>query len=70
MKTDKMAIYQKEMQVLFTTFEIEEIFPLTPRGVLNPRSAHTRPFAWPPIDLNENFPPHMSAESPSNIEKH
>ena len=42
-------------------------FPFTPMGVLSPRSAHTRHFAWPPIDMSVNFPAHMSAESPSNI---
>ena len=42
-------------------------FPLTPTGVLTPRSAHAGPFARPPIDTNGNFPAHVSAESPSNI---
>jgi hypothetical protein len=35
-------------------------------GVLTPGSAHTRPFAWPPIDSG-HFTLHVSAESPSNI---
>ena len=38
-----------------------------PMGVLAPGSAHTRPFAQPPIEVSENIPAHMSAESPSNI---
>ena len=46
----------------------EEVeFPLTPMGVLAPGSAHARPSAQPPIDVSENIPPHVSAESPSNI---
>jgi hypothetical protein len=44
-----------------------EIFPLTPMGVLAPRSAHARPSAQPPINVSGNFPAHMSAESPSII---
>ena len=38
--------------------------PLTPMGVLAPRSAHKRPSAWPPIDMSGNFPAHVSAELP------
>ena len=40
---------------------------LAPKGVLAPGSAHARPSAQPPIDLSEEFPPHVSAESPLNI---
>ena len=36
-------------------------------GVLVPGSAHARPSARTPIDTRENFPAHVSAESPSNI---
>ena len=36
-------------------------------GVLVPGSAHARPSTQTPIDTSENFPAHMSAESPSNI---
>ena len=43
--------------------------PLTPMGVLAPGSAHVRPSAQPPIDMSENFPAHVSAESPSNFLK-
>ena len=32
-------------------------------GVLALGSAHARPSARPPIDMSENFPAHMSAES-------
>jgi hypothetical protein len=42
-------------------------FPLAPMGVPTPGSAHARPSARPPIDTSGNFPPHVSAESPSNI---
>jgi hypothetical protein len=42
-------------------------FPLTPMGVLALGSAHARPSAQPPINVSGNFPPHVSAESPSNI---
>ena len=42
-------------------------FLLTPMGVLAPGSAHARPSAQPPIDVSGNFPPHVSAESPSYI---
>ena len=35
--------------------------------VLAPGSAHARPSAWPLISMHGNCPPHMSAESPSNI---
>ena len=42
-------------------------FPLAPMGVLAPGSAHATPSAQPPIDTSGNFPPHLSAESPSNI---
>ena len=45
----------------------EEKFPLALMGVLAPGSAHARPSNSPPIDLRENFPAHMSAESASNI---
>jgi hypothetical protein len=41
--------------------------PLTPMGVLDPGSAHARPSTRPPIDMSEDFPVHMSAQSPSNI---
>ena len=43
--------------------------PLTLMGGLAPGSAHpiARPSAWPPIDMNENIPPHVSVESPSDI---
>jgi hypothetical protein len=47
--------------------KLREEIPLTPMGVLAPGSAHARPSAQPPIDVSENFPAHMSAESPSNI---
>jgi hypothetical protein len=30
-------------------------FPLAPMGVLAPRYAHARPFAWPPIDTSGKF---------------
>ena len=43
-------------------------FSLTPMGVLTPRSAHARPSAQPSINMSGNFPAHMSAESPSNLE--
>ena len=36
-------------------------------GVLAPVTAHAGPSAQPPIDVSENFPPHMSAEWPPNI---
>ena len=36
-------------------------------GVLAPGSAHVGPSIQPPIDVSENFPAHMSTESPSNI---
>ena len=36
-------------------------FPLVPMGVLDPRSAHKRPSALPPINTSGNFPPHVSA---------
>ena len=35
-------------------------------GVVAHGSAYTRPFP-PPIDMSRNFPPHVSAESSSNI---
>ena len=35
--------------------------------VLAPRSGHARPSARPPIDMSENLPSHISAESPCNI---
>ena len=35
-------------------------FLLAPMGVLAPRSAHTRPSAWPPIDTSEKNSAHMS----------
>ena len=36
-------------------------------GVHDPGTAHARLSAWPPIDMNQDFPAHLSAESPSNI---
>ena len=36
-------------------------------GVLDPRSAHARPSAQPPIDLSGNFLAHVSVELPSTI---
>ena len=44
-----------------------EKFPLTPMGVLVPVSAHAGPSTQPPINMNGNFPAHVSAELPSNI---
>ena len=41
-------------------------FPLTPMGVLALGSAQACPSARPPINMNRNFPPHVSAESPLN----
>ena len=32
-------------------------------GPRSPGSAHARPSAHPPIDVSENFPAHVSAES-------
>ena len=39
-------------------------FPLTPMGVLAPRSAQARPSAQPPIAVSGNFPARVSAKSP------
>ena len=36
-------------------------------GVFTPGTAHARPSAQPPIDTSRIFPPHVSAESHSNI---
>ena len=36
-------------------------------GVLAHGSAHARPSARPPIDMSEDFPVQVSAETPSNI---
>ena len=41
--------------------------PLAPMGVLAPVSAHAGPSTQPPIVTSGFFPPHVSAESPSNI---
>ena len=35
--------------------------------VLATESVHTRPSAWPDIDMSGNFSGHVSAKSPSNI---
>ena len=51
----------------FWLVEEEEELPLAPMGVLAPVSAHAGHSARTPIDTSGNFPPHMSAESPSNI---
>ena len=42
-------------------------FQLMPMGVLDPGSAHDRPSVCPSIDMSGNFPPGVSADSPSNI---
>ena len=36
-------------------------------GVLAPVSLHAGSSAQPPINVSGNFPPHVSAELPSNI---
>ena len=54
------------MHIIFTDI-LNQKFPLTPMGVLAPGSAHARPSAQPPIAVSGNFPPHVSAESPSYI---
>jgi hypothetical protein len=47
-----------------------QIRKLAPMGVLASGTAHARPSTQPPIDTSGNFPANLSAESPSNIEKH
>ena len=34
--------------------QVREQFPLTPMGVLAPRSVHARPSVWPPINMRRN----------------
>ena len=53
--------------VMCLGLSIKRISAHTPMGVLAPRSAHVRPYAWPPIDMRRNVQAHVSAESPSNI---
>ena len=57
----------KETDEKVYNFKNNSKFPLTPMGVLAPRSAHARPSDRPPIDMSGKFLPHVSAESPSNI---
>jgi hypothetical protein len=45
-------------------------FPLTPRWVFAPGSAHAGPSARPLIDISGNFPANVSAESPSTNISH
>ena len=73
MSSDQLSLSLVELTLSLFVFTKEippkykEKFPLTPMGVLAPGSAHVGPFIQPPIDVSENFPAHMSTESPSNI---
>ena len=60
-----LPVIEDKLSVQFLLYN----FPLTPMGVLAPRSAHARPSAQPPIDMSGNFPAHVSAESPSKFSK-
>jgi hypothetical protein len=65
-------VYKKKALWIFTYFCLEatrynEKFLLAPMGVLAPRLRTLVMSARPPINMSENFPTHMSAESPLNI---
>ena len=51
----------------FCLEEEREQFPLTPMGVLAPRSEHARPSARPPVSISRKFMAQVSAKPPSNI---
>ena len=63
-------ISQQEHKCIINKFRKKTIInPLTLMGVVAPGSAHARPSARPPIDMSGNFPPHVCAESSSNISR-
>ena len=46
--------------MIFLSLDKDIFFPLAPRGVLAPGSAHARPSAQPPIDTSGNISVHVS----------
>ena len=54
-------IRKKELSQPNSTQTMQK-FPLAPKRVLTPGSAHARPSAQPPITVSGNFSAHVSAE--------